>query len=330
MIQRATDTAQKRTRHELIGVALSVGTHAALVLVLSLIVFNDDRLALFETEVSISDGLPNHVTTAIEADEVLLPESEPLAMQEIGSASELVPVSDAMLLPQGLADNDAMAGASETSADKVLTGVDAAVAEIQERVEKAGGKTGEIQFSLSWQDRNDLDLHVITPTGERVHFHHRKSASGGELDVDMNVEPESDRPVENVRWRKGKGRSGRYTVYVNLYRAHVRHRGVPFELVAKLGPETDLLKGTVGRGGHLKILRFTYIRPNVSAKRRLVLETKYKKLQETEERKATRIFDEATEKKPYDLQKLLVVAYEYPHTDIALKALQLLPNKPVK
>ncbi|MFK7821353.1 MAG: hypothetical protein AB8G99_21740 [Planctomycetaceae bacterium] len=330
MIQRATGRVKKTTQPEMIGVGLSIASHLMLVLLLSLIVFRDDAVSRFETEVSISDALPTGVTATLEDDAVLLAEAEPVDLTDTGSATDFISPDDPLLMPQGLANADVGAKVGAATAERILTGVDAAVADIQERVERAGGKTGEVQFSLSWHDRNDVDLHVITPNGDRIHFHRRKSSSGGELDVDMNVEPENDRPVENVRWSKGKARSGRYTVYVNLFRSHVRHRGVPFELVAKLGPETELRKGTVGRGGHLKILRFVYIRPNVSVKRRPVLETKYRKQQADEERKASRLFDEATEKKPYDLQKLMKVAFEYPHTDIALKALQMLPGKPTK
>lgn len=64
------------------------------------------------------------------------------------------------------------------------------ILETQRRVREAGGKEGEIQISLSWNNRNDLDLHVVDPKGEEIYFRHKKSNSGGELDVDMNVRTE--------------------------------------------------------------------------------------------------------------------------------------------
>ena len=183
MIQRASGDGTKKSQPEMVGVGLSIATHVALVVLLSLIVFSNDRAARFETEVSISDSLPAGVTATLEDDAALMPESESIAMDDVGAASDFVPTTDASLMPQGLADNAAGLEIGEASGTKVLTGLEAAVADIQERVERAGGKTGEIQFSLSWHDRNDLDLHVITPKGDRVHFHRRKSSCGGELEL---------------------------------------------------------------------------------------------------------------------------------------------------
>lgn len=75
-----------------------------------------------------------------------------------------------------------------------------AAAGIQSRVTKAGGKKGEVQFALAWRNVNDLDLHVIAPSGEHISHQHRRSKCFGMLDVDMNVDGESEEPVENVRW----------------------------------------------------------------------------------------------------------------------------------
>lgn len=91
--------------------------------------------------------------------------------------------------------------------------------EISERVEREGGEEGEIQISLAWDDYNDLDLHVYTPSRERIFFNNKKSRCGGELDVDMNVKPESKEPVENIVW-KNSPPSGKYKVVVHFYRHH--------------------------------------------------------------------------------------------------------------
>src|SRR5262249_47416569 len=37
--------------------------------------------------------------------------------------------------------------------------------EMQKRLKEAGGKTGYIQVSLRWDNRNDLDLHCVDPSG---------------------------------------------------------------------------------------------------------------------------------------------------------------------
>ena len=59
--------------------------------------------------------------------------------------------------------------------------------EMQDRLAAAGAKKGAIEVALSWENTNDLDLHVIDPDGARVWFGNKISPSGGELDVDRNV-----------------------------------------------------------------------------------------------------------------------------------------------
>ncbi|MFM9057942.1 MAG: YfaP family protein, partial [Planctomycetaceae bacterium] len=82
----------------------------------------------------------------------------------------------------------------------------------------AGAKTGDVQVSLSWENFNDIDLHVITPAGERIFFAHRRSACQGTLDVDMNAHgPQSREPVENVFWPKRSAPNGEYQVFVHHF-----------------------------------------------------------------------------------------------------------------
>lgn len=94
---------------------------------------------------------------------------------------------------------------------------------IEARIEREGGDSGTVQISLAWDDYNDLDLHVFCPSGERIYFNNRKSGCGGVLDVDMNVRPVSDEPVENVVW-KGNAPLGPYKVGVHFYKHHRKRR----------------------------------------------------------------------------------------------------------
>ncbi len=55
------------------------------------------------------------------------------------------------------------------------------------RLKREEAKTGDVQISLMWDSLNDLDLHCVGPDGERIYHNHRRSQSGGELDVDMNA-----------------------------------------------------------------------------------------------------------------------------------------------
>lgn len=48
--------------------------------------------------------------------------------------------------------------------------------DIGQRLERAGGQSGEVQVTLTWNNRNDLDLEVIDPFGERIWYNHKNRA----------------------------------------------------------------------------------------------------------------------------------------------------------
>jgi hypothetical protein len=83
---------------------------------------------------------------------------------------------------------------------------------VAERVKAAGGKIDvPLRVSLSWFNRDDLDIGATDPDGNRIYFGNKM----GVLDVDMNVsEPRRD-AVENLAWKTPK--AGSYSVYVNNY-----------------------------------------------------------------------------------------------------------------
>ncbi len=127
-------------------------------------------------------------------------------------------------------------------------------ADIAGRVEAAGGKGGTFQISIAWDNRNDLDLHVVGPGDDRIFYGNRKGQTGGELDVDMNVEPTEDRPVENVTWVDRKPPDGEYEVIVHFYRQHPRQpRRCPFTVRLKVGDDVRLLSGTLIENRFVKV-----------------------------------------------------------------------------
>ncbi len=94
--------------------------------------------------------------------------------------------------------------------------------EIVQRLREAGAQFGDPQFSLAWNNYNDLDLHVVDPSGYKIFYRQRNSPSGGELDVDANAggTPPTARPVENIYWQPGNAPSGTYKVFVHHYERH--------------------------------------------------------------------------------------------------------------
>src|SRR5262249_43049995 len=123
--------------------------------------------------------------------------------------------------------------------------------EIRQRLRLAGGRFDQISIraSLLWDNRNDLDLHCITPAGEHICFSSKQSRCGGELDVDRNVRGEDPKPVENIRWPKGMAQPGRYRFYVENYRYHERElSAIPFRAELDVEGKIETFKGVIPAG----------------------------------------------------------------------------------
>jgi hypothetical protein len=93
---------------------------------------------------------------------------------------------------------------------------------IEQRLDEASARGGDIQISLSWNNYNDLDLHCIEPTGAEIWFGNRISRPTlGELDVDQNAHPPyTASPVENIYWPLGKAPPGLYKISIVFYSPH--------------------------------------------------------------------------------------------------------------
>lgn len=107
--------------------------------------------------------------------------------------------------------------------------------------------TGDVQILLSWNNYNDLDLICTDPFNETAFFKNRKVSSGGQLQIDMNVEyPDSKIPIENIYWESGKAPNGTYNVYVLYYR---KHESVidetPYNVKVKYGSKTEDYSGVI-------------------------------------------------------------------------------------
>ena len=140
--------------------------------------------------------------------------------------------------------------------------------EMKRRVIAAGGQYADVDIraSLLWNNRNDLDLYVITPSRERIYYNNKKSSCGGWLDVDMNVSGETTEPVENIRWKKGTARTGRYQVVVQNFRFHERVQSpTPFQVEVEIAGQIYHFSGVAspnrqtGSGSDILVFTFDYV-----------------------------------------------------------------------
>lgn len=144
--------------------------------------------------------------------------------------------------------------------------------DLQRRLEKAGGQSGDVQISLAWNNNNDLDLSCIDPYGELIDGYNQTSHSGGVLDVDMNVTPAellspeadikirqrephfnfnhrssmSSEPVENLVWEHDAP-IGHYKVFVHQFCNKEQSAETPFWVVVRVHNEVHRIAASVGR-----------------------------------------------------------------------------------
>ncbi len=79
--------------------------------------------------------------------------------------------------------------------------------------------TGVLQVNCSWDQPNDVDLHLIEPNGEEIYYGNSTSQNGGELDVDSNAGCNIDNiNNENITYDSDDVlEAGEYIVKVYLY-----------------------------------------------------------------------------------------------------------------
>jgi chromosome segregation ATPase len=125
------------------------------------------------------------------------------------------------------------------------------------RLEREKAKFHDPHISIAWSNVNDLDLHVIEPSGEEISFSHRKSATGGELDVDMNAGSQrSQEPCENICWPTGAAPTGHYKVLVVYYSNHSAKDPTNYFLFARmLGKEFEF-QGRISYGDKPHVYEF--------------------------------------------------------------------------
>jgi hypothetical protein len=118
----------------------------------------------------------------------------------------------------------------------VLGGVGAALAMGGGGDDGGGGggggnqNTGPLIFRLTWTSSDDLDLHVIDPTGFEINFAAMQSPSGGRLDNDVVCTP----GTETVSWSANAPR-GTYVFWANYSSACSASRNASFTITVSQG-----------------------------------------------------------------------------------------------
>jgi hypothetical protein len=113
--------------------------------------------------------------------------------------------------------------------------------------------TGDVQVTLRWNSKADLDLAVNDPSGGQIDFENRTSASGGTLDVDSNADcaTAGSSGVENVFWPTDAAPEGVYRLTVTYFDVcDGSPMSQPFELTFKAdGAEVAVVPASVRRSG---------------------------------------------------------------------------------
>jgi hypothetical protein len=106
---------------------------------------------------------------------------------------------------------------------------------------------GEVQAVLRWQGSADLDLEVIDPQGEVIHFADRASPSGGWLERDANPVCNPAAREETVRWVPGGAPAGAYLARVRRFES-CDSAGGGFTLELTVDGVLQTYPGNVGAG----------------------------------------------------------------------------------
>ena len=194
---------------------------------------------LKETELPKSILEPDFTPTPINPirDLVFRPENQAgtTSLSDINPASLLT-----NLAPERMGvNNDSMRVGNPlmSSASGVGTGGQGLAGDLA-RLAGYGAKKGLVTVSLIWNTADDLDLHLVrsdrlpslgTYNNPDMIYYGNTQNGWGHLDIDMNVRPETNKPVENIYMAHLE--PGMFGVYVHYFRSHTRMPTVKFRVI---------------------------------------------------------------------------------------------------
>ena len=169
--------------------------------------------------------------------------ASPNPPEDIPPPEEEMPLSNLFTISERSGTDDAPTNEPGES------GGGAGMGEFGERLDREGAKSGAVQISLLWNNLNDLDLHILCPSGEMISYQKPRSRCGGELDVDMNAGGrKSNVPVENVYWPEDGAAKGKFIVMVNHFANHGGGDPTKFTVAVTVDGQTKRFSGQVSSG----------------------------------------------------------------------------------
>jgi len=139
---------------------------------------------------------------------------------------------------------------------------------IKERVKAAGGSVvGDLCCRLAWFNHDDLDFHMIEPSGYEIYFGSRghTSPSGGRLDVDMNAGAGTTRtPVENIFYSSRRSmKEGVYHLFVeNFSKRETQDVGFEVEMDYMGNVHRFVFDKAVANKARITVAKFKYSHAN--------------------------------------------------------------------
>ncbi|MEQ9564750.1 MAG: hypothetical protein RLN85_02860, partial [Pseudomonadales bacterium] len=147
--------------------------HALILVIMALILLS----SIHEPEITISSEFVDHA-----GDELL---DSRLEMDNLGVEVTQVNLLDLNVIPQPdivLSDNQLQRSVNQISQGienaiegRMQKGSGSGFAVFKSRLNRENAQTGDVQVSLIWGDVNDIDLHVMPPSKERIWFDHKRS-----------------------------------------------------------------------------------------------------------------------------------------------------------
>ena len=222
--EEAAQAVPVPSRWEMHGWSWSILAHATLLLILGLwyLAPKASQVRTFDTRIAGSDNGVEEGVSNLGAlnNPVSMPEAPPTtpdtSMTRLKTSEITAPVLAGLAGNPGAGNGDGFGLAKFGNGGETVRGV--------------AVKVGDPQFTLLWDTKADIDIHVIEPTvkgdghkeGKEIFWNDPRGRHGGELDVD-NIEGYGP---ENVYWLKvledgskdlGPGPAGEYKWYVHYY-----------------------------------------------------------------------------------------------------------------